>query len=259
MAETTKHKTVGREVRYEFSDHEKADLASKLTMALRHQADLEQRKSEAASSYTAQIKAAKAEVARIAGAHREGFEMRTVPCNVEFDYDERLVRYIRTDNGEEAGSRPMTEDERQIYFTQPCAECDEVFPVKDMVDVDGKLMCPECATTQAADQPTDEAPAGPTLNAANYPDEEVSKMNRDRLFALVTNEFGMEVKDGQNVERSELLAMARQFIANLPKAFSCCDCGQTKPMAEMACDTPDGPLCKACDKAMGGEDQDQAS
>lgn len=54
--------------------------------------------------------------ARISHALKTKEEKREIECYEDFDYRKRIVRYIRKDNFEDAGSRPMTEQERQRYL-----------------------------------------------------------------------------------------------------------------------------------------------
>jgi hypothetical protein len=100
-------------VKHTFTEEEKRQIAQDMAQKVSELAQLEDQKKAVASQIKSEIDKKQAEV-NISATHlNTGYEMRSVKCEVERDYKRRIVRYIRTDNGQLGREVPMTADELQ--------------------------------------------------------------------------------------------------------------------------------------------------
>jgi hypothetical protein len=100
-------------VKYVFSKEEKAEISSNMAQKYGELEQLEKDKKAVTSDFNSKIDSAKAQIGGAAIKLTNGYEMKSVKCEVDRDYDKKFIRWIRTDNGEIAKERAMTADELQ--------------------------------------------------------------------------------------------------------------------------------------------------
>ena len=100
--------------KYIFMEDEKKEIASEMAQRVSELQRLEDEKKAIMSDLKSQIDRVQAEVNNSATKLNNGYEMRSIKCEVERNFETRKVRYIRADNGEVAKERKMTDDERQM-------------------------------------------------------------------------------------------------------------------------------------------------
>lgn len=86
-----------------------ADLARKHSEVI----DLENQKKSVVSDFGARIAQVKESSSVLARMIQNGYEYRNVDCQMEFDYDEKIVSYRRLDTDEIYKERVMSADELQ--------------------------------------------------------------------------------------------------------------------------------------------------
>ena len=99
--------------KWKFTDEENAELARTVTQKVKEIETLEDEKKSATAQMNADIKRAKLDCATAAQKHRDGWEFRDTECRVEKDYDTKVVRYIRIDEGTVVRQRKMYPEELQ--------------------------------------------------------------------------------------------------------------------------------------------------
>jgi hypothetical protein len=103
-----------RHVQCYFSPEERAELARQLARQTQDLESLNDRKAQVVSEFTAKIKAANAEIFKIARLINNNYEYRDVKCDVLYDTPKRgYKRIIRMDTGEVVEDVPMSADELQ--------------------------------------------------------------------------------------------------------------------------------------------------
>ncbi|MCE5309663.1 MAG: hypothetical protein LLG20_18670 [Acidobacteriales bacterium] len=103
-----------RHVQCYFSAEEKAEFARQLARNTQDLEALNDRKAQVTSEFTAKIKAATAEIFKVARLMNNGYEYRDVKCDVLYDTPKRgYKRIIRMDTGEVVEDCPMSPDELQ--------------------------------------------------------------------------------------------------------------------------------------------------
>jgi len=75
--------------------------------------DLEAQKKSVVSDFKARIDGLTAEASRCANIIQNGYEFRTIDCEIVKDFAEGKIRTVRTDTGEVIKERDMTSKERQ--------------------------------------------------------------------------------------------------------------------------------------------------
>jgi hypothetical protein len=116
MAEERKTET--RLCKYVFDEKEKREIASDLANGVAEVARLEEQKKAVMSQLKAELDAKQGAVNSAAEKLRSGFEMRNIECEVIFDYESDVVRWVRTDNFEVAHQRRMRPEERQMKIEE---------------------------------------------------------------------------------------------------------------------------------------------
>ena len=100
--------------KYVFGDDEKKEIASEMAQKVTEMKEFEDGKKAVTSEFNSKIDSAKAQIHSAATKLNNGYEMRTIKCEVEYDFEKRIIRYIRTDNGDVAKTKNMTSDELQM-------------------------------------------------------------------------------------------------------------------------------------------------
>lgn len=99
--------------KYVFTEEEKKEIAAEMARKVAEVTQLEDQKAAMMSDYGGRIKIASEQVKGAAVKLNNGYEMKSVKCEVARDYKKKVVRWIRTDNDEVAKERHMTADELQ--------------------------------------------------------------------------------------------------------------------------------------------------
>lgn len=83
------------------------------------QLDLEKKlliKKESVAEQNAAIKLVREEISTIAHSLATGTKLQEVDVEMRLDMPNKLVRYVRKDNGDEVSTRPMDDDDRQVVL-----------------------------------------------------------------------------------------------------------------------------------------------
>ena len=100
-------------IKHVFTDDEKKSIAQEMALKVSELAQLEDQKKAVASQIKSEIDKKQGEVNLKANYLNTGFVMKSVKCEVERDYKKRVIRYIRTDNGQVGREVPMTQEDLQ--------------------------------------------------------------------------------------------------------------------------------------------------
>lgn len=122
---TEKVEYQNRHCKYIFSAEEMAEIATELASKTQEVDELEAEKKSVAASYKERIERAQADLKAAARKYKDAYEMRSIECFIERDFELGMVRYIRTDNGELAGESKMSMAERQMSLDDAIKTDDE--------------------------------------------------------------------------------------------------------------------------------------
>jgi hypothetical protein len=100
--------------KYIFSDEEKAEMAAEMAQKIAQLQGVESQEKSVKAQLKAEKESLSADISGNAEKINSGYEMRNIKCEVVYNYNEGMVLYIRTDNGELAKERKMRDDERQV-------------------------------------------------------------------------------------------------------------------------------------------------
>ena len=89
-----------------------------LTECFRNEAALAQKFEEFRKDHKRQVIALERRKDELIDQIENKVEFRPLECDLEWDFARSVVKYIRPDTGEEAGSRPMDRDELRIRSEQ---------------------------------------------------------------------------------------------------------------------------------------------
>ena len=101
-------------IEYKLTPDEKAQLSTEIMDMLADMEDLEQEKKDSNATFNAKINMLKENINAQAQIHRQGWEPRTVECDVVMDYKGHKVVYLYAGTDNEAATRKMTPDEFQM-------------------------------------------------------------------------------------------------------------------------------------------------
>jgi len=104
--------------KYEFTPEELRDIAETLAIKTQDLEKVEDEKKSVMSSYKDRIDKIGIDIKQAARLYKDRFEMRQIECEVFRNYEDGVVIYIRTDNGEVARTSKMTMGERQMHIDQ---------------------------------------------------------------------------------------------------------------------------------------------
>lgn len=99
--------------KYVLNEDEKKAIALTMAQKVSEVNQAEDDKKSVMSDFKSRIDGLSAEVNRSATLLNNGYEMRTIKCEVVPDYTLKVFKMIRTDNGEVAKERRMTSDDLQ--------------------------------------------------------------------------------------------------------------------------------------------------
>lgn len=89
----------------------------KTAQLVEKQLELEKKKlvkKESVAEMNAAIKLVAEDVSKLTHELKEGTHLQEVEVEMKLDMPNKLVRYVRTDNGDEVSTRPMDDDDRQV-------------------------------------------------------------------------------------------------------------------------------------------------
>ncbi len=110
--------------KYNFTEEELKDLAGQMAMKTQELDTIEIEKKSAMSSFKDRLDGANLELKSCAGKYKDSYEMRNIECEVIRDFDDGVVRFIRTDTGECVRVKKMTNEEKQMHI-------DDALPKED--------------------------------------------------------------------------------------------------------------------------------
>jgi hypothetical protein len=99
-------------IRYSFSKDELAEKSTQLADACGEKARLTEEKKSVVSDFKAKIDAKESIIGMLSNHITSGYEIKTVECEVEVDYDKGLKRYFY--QGVLYDTRPLGDEERQL-------------------------------------------------------------------------------------------------------------------------------------------------
>jgi len=105
--------------KYVFSEVEKKKIAQEMAQNVSDLATAEDEKKAIISDFKSKIDGLQAKVNGAATKLNNGYEMRSIECKINADYEEKLWRYIRQDTFEEVRTRKMSQDDLQKKITDP--------------------------------------------------------------------------------------------------------------------------------------------
>lgn len=100
-------------IKHDFSEKELLELSRDMVCAQNRAYELEDQRKSSDADFKGKIKAEELVVKECSRKVHDGYEMRREPCTVEYDNENRVVRYYRQDNGRLAKERAMTPEEMQ--------------------------------------------------------------------------------------------------------------------------------------------------
>jgi len=113
MEENTKQRKTTEYLRYHFNEEEKKELAQAMAQSVIKARELEDKKKAITSQFASDINEAVAKSNSAAQRLGSGFEMRTIPCEEVYNYDQSMVQTWRLDTAEMVKERTMTQAELQ--------------------------------------------------------------------------------------------------------------------------------------------------
>lgn len=117
--------TIKKELRCYLTETETVGYAKKAAVLVERIEDQENEKKMTAKQYAAEISALQDELFGLSRKVRNGYEVRSVDCEIVSDFESKQVAIIRTDTGEPIESRKMTAKElQQPLFNNPINKID---------------------------------------------------------------------------------------------------------------------------------------
>ncbi len=105
--------------KYLFSEAEKKEIASELTIKITEKHRVEDEKKSVSSAFKAQLDGIDAVVNKLSENYQNGYEFKNILCTVEFNFETKMKNYRRKDDGEFIEQRAMEEEDFQIKMDMP--------------------------------------------------------------------------------------------------------------------------------------------
>ncbi len=105
-------------LRCTFTNEELSDIAATMADKTQELKRIDANAKAAAAQFKSDKESAQNEIDNAARKYRDGYEMRDVECEETVDFEEGVARYYRTDNGELAQVRKLTNEERQMRLDE---------------------------------------------------------------------------------------------------------------------------------------------
>ena len=99
--------------KYVFNEDEKKEIAAEMAQNVSDLQGAEDEKKAIMSDFKSRIDGLQARVNGGATKLNNGYEMRTVKCRIDPDWEGKVWLYVREDNGEIAKEKKMTSDDLQ--------------------------------------------------------------------------------------------------------------------------------------------------
>lgn len=112
MAKKVKYKKLY--LKYIYTEKEQGEIAMIMAEKSQELKRIDQNAKTAAAQFKSEKEGAQGELDGAARRYKDGYEMRDIECEEVTDFEEGVIRYYRTDNGEMAQVRKMTNEERQM-------------------------------------------------------------------------------------------------------------------------------------------------
>lgn len=119
MADIKEEKaTEKRALRHDFTAVEINDLSQTLAHKTKELAEVTEEKKTVSSQYAARLNEIKAKTNTLSNQITDGFEMRDIECDVEFNFPKQGFKTVTPRNGQKPIEEKMTDYEWNL-FTQP--------------------------------------------------------------------------------------------------------------------------------------------
>lgn len=103
-------------IKYFFSEEEKQNIAIDMAQKVAELQQTEDNKKAIMSDYKSQIDGIQANVNLAATKLNNGYEMRTIKCEMVPNWEGKVWEFIRVDTGEIAKTKKMTSDDLQMQI-----------------------------------------------------------------------------------------------------------------------------------------------
>lgn len=103
-------------IKHFFTDDEKKEIAIEMAQKVSELQQAEDDKKAVMSDFKSKIDGFQANVNSAATKLNNGYEMKTIKCEVVPDWTNKIWKYIRTDNMEVLKEKGMTTDDLQMQF-----------------------------------------------------------------------------------------------------------------------------------------------
>lgn len=97
-----------------FTENEKKEIAIEMAQKVANLQQAEDDKKAVASDFKSQIDGIQASVNSAATKLNNGYEMRTIKCEIVPNYNKKVWEYLRTDTGEKVIEKAMTANDLQM-------------------------------------------------------------------------------------------------------------------------------------------------
>ena len=101
-------------IKHEFTENEKKEIAVEMAQKVSELQQAEDNKKAIASDFKSQIDGIQANVNSAATKLNNGYEMRTIKCEVVPNWDKKVWEYWRIDTDTIAKTKPMTANDLQM-------------------------------------------------------------------------------------------------------------------------------------------------
>jgi hypothetical protein len=105
-------------LKYTYTEKEQGEIAMIMAEKSQELKRIDQNAKTAAAQFKSEKEGAQGELDGAARRYKDGYEMRDIECEEVTDFEEGVIRYYRTDNGEMAQVRKMTNEERQMRLDE---------------------------------------------------------------------------------------------------------------------------------------------
>ena len=108
------NRTTKEYLKYVFSQEEKADIAIEMAQKVSELSQAEDEKKAIMSDFKSRIDGLQARVNSAAIKLNNGYEMRSIECEVVPNWEEKIWEYIREDTGEITKTAQITPEDLQL-------------------------------------------------------------------------------------------------------------------------------------------------
>lgn len=105
-------------VKYQFTQAEKNEISATMARKIEELQSTNDSLKAIKSQFKSDIDKLEAEIRLSATRINNGYEMRTIKCEIVRDFKKGIVQYVRTDNNQIARERNMNSDDRQMALDE---------------------------------------------------------------------------------------------------------------------------------------------